>query len=259
MPAITSIINVHAEGSMARGAIESMLDAADYAAARGVDAQILIIADRVTRDTIEAIRPFHDRVQIEHTNVRDLGLARNFGTEIAASEYIAFFDGDDLIGNTWLHKAFLVCKKNSKSIVHPNFFVSFGDGARQHIAEVVPMSAARKSQLVFKNLFPSTHLTRRSTCLEVPYKKSDLSSGFGYEDWTWNRDTIRAGYTHVVAADTILFWRRKQIGSLSTESLSRKCLPMPSPRFFDTANFRGLPAEDNTVGSPRHIKRSPTA
>ena len=235
MPTITSVINVHAEGSMARGAIESMLDAVDFAAAHGVDVQILIVADRVTRDTTEAIRPYQDRVQIEHTNVRDLGLARNFGAEIATGEYIAFFDGDDLVGNTWLYKALVVAQENPRNIVHPHFFISFGDNARQHIAEVVPMPVARKNRLIFNNLFPSTHLSRRSTCLEVPYRKSDVPSGFGYEDWTWNRDTIRAGYRHVIAADTIFFWRRKRIGSLSSESLSRKCLPMPSPRFFDAS------------------------
>jgi len=235
MPTITSVINVHAEGSMARGAIESMIDAVDFAGAYGVDAQILIVADHVTRDTTEAIRPYQDRVQIESINVRDLGLARNFSAEIAVSEYIAFFDGDDLIGNTWLYKAFIVAQKSPRNIVHPNFFVSFGDEARQHIGEVVSMPTAPKERLIFNNLFPSTHLSRRSTCLAVPYRKSDLLSGFGYEDWTWNRDTVRAGYTHVIAPDTIFFWRRKQANSLSSEALSRKCLPMPSPRFFDAS------------------------
>jgi glycosyltransferase involved in cell wall biosynthesis len=121
MPTITSVINVHAEGSTARAAIERMLDALDFAATHSVDAQILVVADRVTRDTIEAIRPYQDRVQIVHTNVRDSGLARNFGTKIATGEYIAFFDGDDLIGNTWLYKAFVVAQRNPRNIVHLNF------------------------------------------------------------------------------------------------------------------------------------------
>ena len=235
MPTITSVINVHAEGSMARGAIESMLDAVDFAAAHGVDVQILIVADRVTQDTTEAIRPYQDRVQIEHTNIGDPGLARNFGTELATGEYVSFFDGDDLVGNTWLYEAFVVAQKNPKNIVHPHLFIVFGDKAQLHIAEIVPMTAVPSSLLIFNNLFPVVHLSRRSTCLEVPYRKSDVSSGFGYEDWTWNRDTIRAGYTHVVATDTIFFNRRKQNGSLSRDSLFRKCLPMPSPRFFDAS------------------------
>src|SRR5229473_7709240 len=69
MPAITSIINVHAEGSMACGAIESMLAAADFAAARGVHVETFVVADRVTRDTIEAMRPYQQRIRIEHANV----------------------------------------------------------------------------------------------------------------------------------------------------------------------------------------------
>jgi len=231
---------VHAEGSIARGAIESMLAAAEFAAARGIGVQTLVVADRVTRDTIEAIRPYQDRIQLEHANVGDPGLARNFATEVAAGEYISFFDGDDLAGNTWLYEAFVVARKNPKTIVHPHLFIVFGDKAQEHIAEVVPMPAARRSLLIFKNLFPVVHLTQRSTCREVPYRKSDLSAGFGYEDWTWNRDTIRAGYTHVIARDTIFFNRRKQTGSVARESLLRKCLPMPSRRFFE----RRLPLKD---------------
>jgi glycosyltransferase involved in cell wall biosynthesis len=235
MPTITSVVNVHAEGSMARGAIESMLDAVHAAAAQGIDAEILVVADSATRDTIEAIRPYHDRIQIEHTNVRDLSLARNFATMIATGTYIAFFDGDDLIGNTWLYKAFAVAQKNPKNIVHPNFVISFGNNTKEYIAEVIPMPVAKTSRLIFTNLFPSTHLSRRSTCLAVPYRKSDLPSGFGFEDWAWNRDTISAGYRHVIAGDTIQLWRRKRAGSLSSESSSLKCLPMPSPRFFDAS------------------------
>jgi glycosyltransferase involved in cell wall biosynthesis len=233
MPAITSIVNVHAEGSMARPAIESMLDAVDFAIARGVDVQTLVIADRVTRDTIEAIRPCLNRLQIEHINVGDPGLARNAGTELATGEYVSFFDGDDLVGNTWLYEAFVVARKNPKNIVHPHLFVVFGDRAtQQHIAEVTPITAGQTKTLVFRNLLPVVHLSRRSTCLAVPYRKSDLSAGFGYEDWTWNRETIQAGYTHVTAPRTIFFNRRKLSGSVAGESVRQKCLPIPSPRFF---------------------------
>jgi hypothetical protein len=233
MPAITSIVNVHAEGSMARPTIESMLDAVGFAAARDVDVQTLVVADRVTHDTIEAIRPYQNRIRIEHVNVGDPGLARNAGTELATSEYVSFFDGDDLVGKTWLYEAFVVARKNPKNIVHPHLFVVFGDRVtQQHIAEVAPITADQTRMLIFRNLFPAVQLSRRSTCLEVPYRKSDLPSGFGYEDWTWNRDTIRAGYTHVTAPRTIFFSRRKLRGSVSRETLQQKCLPMPSPRFF---------------------------
>ncbi len=232
MPAITSIVNVHAEGSLARPAIESMLDAVDFAAARGVGVQTLVVADRATRDTIEAIAPYQHRLRIEHVNVGDPGLARNAGAELAGSEYVSFFDGDDLVGNTWLYEAFVVARKSPKHIVHPHLFVIFGAKAEQHIAEVGPMTAAQAKTLIFRNLFPCVHLSRRSTCLEVPYRKTELASGFGYEDWAWNRDTIRAGYAHVTAPGTIFFNRRKESGSQARETVQKKCLPTPSPRFF---------------------------
>jgi glycosyltransferase involved in cell wall biosynthesis len=220
---------------MARAAIESMLAAADFAADRGVVVQTLVIADRATEGTIEIVNLYQSRLRIEHVNVGDPGVARNFGAEIADSEYVSFFDGDDAAGETWLFNAYLVARKNPLNIVHPHIAIHFGDPKTQHICEFVPMTDkfVRRNFFIYANLFPVVHMCKKSTCLAVPYRKSDLQAGFGYEDWTWNRDTVGAGYQHVIARDTIYFARRKLSGSVSRDSVLRKCLALPSPRFFD--------------------------
>jgi hypothetical protein len=69
-----------------------MLDAVDFPVA-----QILVVADRLTLSTMEAIRPYQDRIQVVHTNVGDLGLARNFGTKVGAGEHIAFSTATTLL------------------------------------------------------------------------------------------------------------------------------------------------------------------
>lgn len=239
MPAITSVINVHAEGSIARATIESMLAAEDFATQRGVSVRTLIVADRATQDTIEAIGPYRDRMQIEHVNLGDLGLARNFGVDMSASEYVSFFDGDDLAGADWLYQAYVTARENPNYIVHPHYCIHFGKF--EHITEIVPMTdrAFRKTYTIFANPFPPHNLARTAVHLNVRYRKIDLASGFGYEDWAWNRDTIRAGYVHVVAKDTMMFYRRKHAGSLNLMSASQGCLPLASPRFFEETQPSG--------------------
>lgn len=235
---ITSIINVHAEGSIVRATIESMLAAAAFAKQRQIRVQTLIVADRATQDTIEALGAYQDRVQIEHVNFGDLGLARNFGAERADSEYVSFFDGDDLAGPTWLYQAYTTARDNPKHIVHPQYCVHFGK--YEHITEIVPMTdrSFRKTHLIFANPFPPHHLSRAAVHRHVGYRKIDLTSGFGYEDWAWNRDTIQVGYIHVIAKHTMIFYRRKRFGSLNLDSAAQNCLPLPSPRFFDSDVMR---------------------
>ncbi len=232
-PLITSIINVHAEGSIARATIESMLAAAEFATERGVSVKTLVIADRPTADTMEVIGNFRGRVQVEHANVGDLALARNFGAELADSEYIAFFDGDDLAGNTWLYQAYVTARANPNAIVHPQFCVHFGK--YEHITEIVPMTykTFNKTYLIFANPFPPHNLCRTSVHRSVKYRKNEIMGGFGYEDWAWNRDTVKAGYVHTIAKDTMIFYRRKWSGSLNHASAAQNCLPLQSPRFFD--------------------------
>src|SRR5262245_35443506 len=228
MPAIRSVINVHAEGSIARATIESMLAAEDFATQRGVPVRTLVVADLATQHTIDAIGPYRDRMQSEHVNLGDLGLARNFGVDMAASEYVSFFDGDDLAGADWLYQAYVTARKNPNYIVHPHYCVHFGKF--EHITEIVSMTdkTFRKTRLIFANPLPAPNLCQTSIHCNVRYRKNDLASGFGYEDWAWNRDTIQAGYVHVVAKDTFNFYRRKQSGSLGLKSTSESCLPPPS-------------------------------
>jgi glycosyltransferase involved in cell wall biosynthesis len=155
MSAIASIINVHVEGSMARAAIENMLDAADFAANHGIEVQTLVVADRATRDTIEAITLYRQRIRIECISIGDPGLARSFGAKIADSEYVSFFDGDDLAGETWLFNAYLIARENPRNIVHPHLGINFGDRTKQHICEYVPMTDRffRRNFLICANQF----------------------------------------------------------------------------------------------------------
>lgn len=231
MPKITSVINVHAEGSIARATVESMLAAADYATQRDIPVRTLIVADRPTRETLEAIGEFRGRVLIEQVNIGDPGLARNYAVQRVDTEFISFFDGDDLAGLNWLYQAYKTAMLDSTNIVHPHYCIHFGKF--EHITEIVPMDGAfRKTYLVFANCFPPHNLCHSSIHRCVRYRKSDLAGGFGYEDWAWNRDTIQAGYTHAIAKNTVIFYRRKRFNSLNHDSAAQECLPLPSPRFF---------------------------
>ncbi len=59
--------------------------------------------------------------------------------------------------------------------------------------------------------------------MEVPYGYRDLKGGFGYQDWQWNIETMAAGWRHVVARDTIIFVRRRDM-SVSVENMQNKTI-----------------------------------
>jgi glycosyltransferase involved in cell wall biosynthesis len=247
MPIITSIINVSSEGSIARPTIESALLAAEFSRVRGVDVETLIIADRPSAETQAALEPYKTRVKIVEINVGDLGEARNRGASIARGEFIGFLDGDDLWGKHWLYKAWTAAKDDVRLIVHPQYNVIFGCG-QDHIFEHLSMTAPRfnKRYLIFDNYWTALSFSRKGTYLSIPYQRNDIAAGFGYEDWKWNCDTIRANYLHVVAEDTFHLIRRRN-GSLRARSNLANALPLPSARFFEQQDSQ----EQSNLGETR--------
>jgi glycosyltransferase involved in cell wall biosynthesis len=256
MAAITTIINVSSEGSIARATIESALLTAQYARDRGVEVETLIIADRPTPDTRAAFAFYETRATIVEIDVGDLGLARNYGASTAEGEFIGFLDGDDLWSKQWLCRALSVARDDDRIIVHPQYNIVFGNG-EDHIYEHTSMTENRfdRRYLIFDNYWTSSSFSRKATYLAVPYSRNEIEQGFGFEDWKWNRDTVRAKYRHVVAHDTFHLIRRRH-QSLRARSNLANCLPKPSPRFFEIRAAREIgiapaPAAEQTPAQVR--------
>jgi glycosyltransferase involved in cell wall biosynthesis len=245
---ITSIIIVSDEGSIARATIESALAAAAYAGLQGLEVRTIVVADRPTSETVAALEPYEPLLKIIEVDAGDLGVTRNHAVSVADGDFVAFLDGDDLWTKRWLWAAYRVAvgDGNERVIVHPQYNVIFGGGEDhiyEHISTRDPLFDAR--YLIFSNYWLSLSFSRKTNYLSHPYSRNRVSAGFGYEDWKWNCDTIRAGYEHIVAPGTYHLIRRRH-RSLRQRSNLANCLMTPSPRFFDVIKSR-VPSDDRDI------------
>jgi hypothetical protein len=54
--------------------------------------------------------------------------------------------------------------------------------------------------------------------LRYPYKPVNKKSGLGFEDWSWNIETIRKNIPHLVVPETVHLIQIKESGSLGQQS-----------------------------------------
>jgi glycosyltransferase involved in cell wall biosynthesis len=234
MTAITVIVNLHREGRLCLSTLQSVTAAADHARTRGLPCEILVVIDRGDEATARALLPFAARVRVETCDFGDLAAARNYGVTRSAGEFIAFIDGDDLMGSNWLATAADTVARNAdrEIVAHPRFNFVFGEGLTPRIL-MHPDMDEEPVDLAFlrgANLWTALSFARAEIYRRFPYKPNAIERGFGYEDWSWNVETVNAGIVHLAPAGTIHFIRRKASGSLLTLSSQNHILPnLPVP------------------------------
>ncbi|MBX2881885.1 MAG: glycosyltransferase family 2 protein [Granulosicoccus sp.] len=226
---VSCVLNGHREGHLIYPTIRSVKRAIEYARSSGLKTEFLAILDRPDTDTRSIVeRELKGYGKVHVVDEGDLGLARNIGARRCQGEYIAFVDGDDLWSQTWLVDAFLLCSSRAdETVIHPEYNVYFGfDGA--HTLQHVDMEDVdfELNHFYRQNYWTALSFAKRSTYLATPYLKNRISEGFGFEDWSWNFETIDKGVVHKVAPGTTHFIRRgKSGGSLLDDTNRLKSVP----------------------------------
>ncbi len=230
MSQITAVLNVHREGALAHGSLQSIALARQAAAAAGISVEVLAVADNSDRATLDILAGAED-VRVLETDFADLGLARNAGVAAAAGRYIAFLDGDDLWGPNWLVAAYRAAVADSAAVVwHPEVNLYFG-AAHEPFWLLHPDMATIKGDWVtlgVRNQWTSLSFAPRDTYLRIPYRRTDLPGGFGNEDWSWNSDVVAQGYSHKPVQGTAHLVRMRA-NSLVKRTGAANALMTPSP------------------------------
>lgn len=146
---------------------------------------------------------------------RDLGIARNLLAANARGKWIAFLDADDLFSENWLSEGSRALsaaeQRNQDLILHPEANIFF-DAANSVLLNINQDDDLYTPYYWYAaNYYDSLVMAPRRAFLDVPYIRRDKETGFGYEDWRWNLDTISAGWTHQIVKDTIIFKRRQDM------------------------------------------------
>ena len=228
-PDITAIITAHREGMLAALSLHSLHRAVLEARAGGAEVQTIAVLDRPDAATTAVFRDRAGIIDSVHVvDFGDQGLARNHAVELAAGEFVAFLDGDDLWSENWLHDALAFTRGQSTAVIsHPEFNWFFDGSNNIFIHTDQDSEDYSLDFLRFYNYWDALCFAPRRAHLENPYCRRDIKGGFAFEDWHWNCETIAAGYTHKVVPDTIHF-KRRRAGSQTIEASATRSLMRPT-------------------------------
>lgn len=237
---ISCVLALHAEGLIAHKTIRSINRAAGRAGQLGLSVEIVFVLDRATPETrhcAETSDVTNPKSKVIFADFGDLGLTRNLGIQHADGDYVAIFDGDDLMSENWLVQAHEINRANRYYVIHPEISVVFD---HKTVVMYHPDQRARDfddANIIVENYWTSLCFSRRETFLKIPYVATPKTSGFGYEDWHWNCEVMALGFIHTLALGTAHFIRVKESGGLNAETAMRNAV-IPHSDILDTLGNR---------------------
>ena len=237
---ITCVINAHREGNVLFPTIKSVNRAVAYAVECGLEVETIVILDNPDEQTRAIVlKEFENPNSIHEVQFKDLAYSRNYAVANAKGKYTAFLDGDDLWTRAWLVDSFLMAEKlEVPAVLHPEYNIFFGDET-SHLFHHVDMDAQdfEIESLYRMNYWTALSFARTDIYQRHPYTKNIIMDGFGYEDWTWNYETILEGIKHKVVPGTVHYIRK---GRPEDSLLAQTNKLNAIPRILDI--YRALPA-----------------
>ncbi|WFO52669.1 glycosyltransferase family 2 protein [Aeromonas veronii] len=240
---ISLLVTVHNEGALIHSTLNSIERCRIFANSKGISCEYIFVLDCCDSQTKNILQchPVFKKCQctiIEVKN-RDLGASRNDGISQANGKVIAVLDGDDYFSENWLERGwFYLHEYGKETILHPEFVINFG-AHRAYCWQVEQCGEYyQESGLLSGNFWTSWTIAFKEVYVSCPYQVTRPSAtGFGYEDWHWNCETIANGYKHRLAWGTIGFYRRKK-QSLVNSTFSSGAI-IPKSKLFDFSHVKG--------------------
>lgn len=236
---ISVIVTFHREGILAHNTLTSYAMSRDFFRAEGGDVEFVFVLDCADEITARVVRthPLLDGTEkIIDTGVGDAALARNVGVGESTADYIAILDGDDLISRRYFIDHVREAKSLERNVVlHAEMVLSFGMYNAFNWQVDQEGEYFNRASLLMINPWICAAFAHRSIFESIPYVACHPSkTGFGYEDWYWNCETIARGLTHRLAWGAVYFYRRKWQGSRNESSHHIKAV-VPRSRLFETS------------------------
>lgn len=255
---ISITIVFHKEGGYAMPALASMNDLVERARGEGLTIEARALLDRADEETKRIVLHRGEWLDdIENVSFGELGLTRNYGARTARGEFLSFLDGDDLWGEEWLTSAYHLAISQPDAIWHPELLYFFNEDDFDRRTETEELSPQIESHLMWhkastfadpnailmQNLWSANVFASRDIHLKHPYRAVDREKGMGFEDWSWNLETLHADIPHLVVQDTVHLIRQKPVGSLGRSLASEGILPfIPDGRFHSPRKSEQSPS-----------------
>jgi hypothetical protein len=235
---ISLLITLHREGPLAHRTLCSAMRCCEIAVAQGLSVEMVVTLDKADEQTF-AVAKAHPFVRAVASRILllahgDLSSSRNSGIEASRGSLVTVCDGDDHLSPNWLVAAHRAQQDfGADAILHPEVIATFGTESvfwfqpDQIDAGISPVS------MLAANPWNACCFAPKRIFEAVPYEVSRPGeSGFGFEDWHWNCQTMADGFVHRIVPQTVRFERRKLSGSLNQAHRSASSLVRRS-RLFD--------------------------
>ena len=214
---LSVIITSHNEGLLLHKTILSLRDALAFLDEKKYE--VILHIDNGSKETLKYVERGTSplKLKVFHNNFGDLGLSRNYCINQAKGKYVFFIDADDLISNNFLEVALKQLKESKEEVlVHQEACLSFEEQGIHSVLWIMDNGEKTEKDiypLFEKNLWISSVIGKRETFLHFPYQEA--KNGFGNEDYIFNIETINAGIKHVVAPNTVHFYRKRRASMLA--------------------------------------------
>lgn len=227
---VSLLITFHNEGILAYSTLNSIERCRKYAEDVGITTEYIWVLDSTSEETRKVLMSHpaaNGNVKIIEVSHKDLGASRNSGVQGASGAAIAILDGDDYFSTNWIERAwFYLQEYGDKVILHPEVVINFGAHSAYcwQVDQGIP--DFDKNSLLAHNLWTSWTFAKRSVYRNCPYSTTrPQETGFGYEDWHWNCESVASGYQHRLALKTVGFYRRKKSSLVTTTTALGAIIP----------------------------------
>jgi glycosyltransferase involved in cell wall biosynthesis len=182
--------------------------------------EVLVIDDGSTDDTASIAESFGPAVDVISRENAKLAATRNFGVQVAKSEWIAFLDADDLWLSNKLERQMEELSRHPEAdLCYTGRVLLLQEGKTARLGQVVqvpPAEEIRKSLYRNTTFLASSVIIRRSTFLAIGGHDTNLKF---VEDWdTWLR-LLHAGTKFAACPEPLVKYR------IHVDSVSHKALP----------------------------------
>jgi glycosyltransferase involved in cell wall biosynthesis len=233
---VTALITFHREGLLAHKSLLSLFRCREAAAAVGISLEILATLDRADEETtrILSAHAYSGAVdRLVSLDCGDLGMSRNAGVLAASGTHVLICDGDDYLSADFIVR----CRRfgdlhAQNTILHPQLVVTFEAETALWWQTGSDEATFESACMLVTNPWNACSFASRDVYLQTPYARARPGeSGFGFEDWHWNCETLSKGCAHLVVPDTVHYVRKKSSGSLNNAHSSQDALIPPTSLF----------------------------
>lgn len=231
---LSIVITAHDEGILLYKTLRSVFRAVNELEDKKIKYEVIAHVDSGDKDTLSCLKKYagKEKIIVVENNFGDISKSRNYVVSIAKGEFITFLDGDDLISRNWYYNAFKTLKDNKgNGVVFPEAVLTFQDD-NNHILVIQKKDEGTKEDfltILSANRWGSVVMAKKDVFMKTPYMVMD--AGYCHEDYAFNVQTLERRIPHLIAPDTVLFYRRLE-GSRLAQANSDN-LVLPKMDYFD--------------------------